>query len=119
MKDEKMVVDYHAPSFITREKTISSCPEINKREECLAFKPTPDSPYVVDDSGFLPIAEAIKQLKGNTVSGGEIEQTYDFPNGFDDGRKIPYNRRTDCKDITEISSAIMQDVDAEIESSLA
>lgn len=110
MKDETKFKDIHSPCFIMREKTISTLPEVSERVEVLARPMTKSSPYVVDESGFIPIAEAIKQLKGNSVSGGEIEQTYDFPNGVDDGRKIPYSRRTDCKDIAEISSAIMEDV---------
>lgn len=70
---------------------------------------TPDSDYVVDDSCFVPIAEAIKQLKANNISAAEIEQTYDFPNGVDTGKSIPVTRRADYSDITELSSAIMED----------
>ena len=96
------------PNKILRDSVIDTLPHEKKRVEQLAFPFTPDSEYVVDDSSFIPISEAIKQLKGNNVSAGEIEQTYDFPNGVDNGMSIPAHRRTDCKDIAEISTAIMQ-----------
>lgn len=70
---------------------------------------TKESPYVVDDSCFVPIAEAIKQLKTNQISAQEIETTYDFPNGVDTGKSIPVTRRADFSDITELSTAIMED----------
>lgn len=76
---------------------------------------TPDSDYVVDDSCFVPIAEAIKQLKANNLSGAEIEQTYDFPNGVDTGKSIPVTRRADYSDITELSTAIMEDTKTQVQ----
>lgn len=95
-------------SKIVRDSVIDTLPHEKKRVECLPFNYTPDSEYIVDDSSFIPISEAIKQLKGNNVSAGEIEQTYDFPNGNDNGMKIPLHRRSDVKDIAEISSGIME-----------
>lgn len=95
-------------SNIVRDSVIDTLPHEKKRVECLPFNYTPDSDYIVDDSSFIPISEAIKQLKGNNVSAGEIEQTYDFPNGRDNGMSIPLSRRTDVKDIAELSSGIME-----------
>lgn len=77
---------------------------------------TPDSPYVVDDSCFIPMSEAIKQLSVNNGSGTSDGLMYDFPNGKDDGRAIPISRCKDVKDIAEVSAAIMEDVNKVTES---
>lgn len=67
---------------------------------------TPDSPYIIDDSSFVPIAEAIKQL-GNGASIGAKEQlNYDFPDGKDNGMEIPFSRSAQFKDIAELSTEI-------------
>lgn len=76
---------------------------------------TPKSPYVVDDSCFVPMAEAIKQLKTNQISASEIETCYDFPNGRDTGKEIPVTRKHGYSDITEISQAIMEDTARTVE----
>lgn len=48
--------------------------------------------YVVDDSSFVPMSEAVKRVTGGTLSQAEIKQMYDFPDGKDTGRKIPVDR---------------------------
>lgn len=77
---------------------------------------TPKSNYVVDDSCFIPMSEAIKQLSVNNSNGTTDGLMYDFENGRDDGRSIPISRCKDVKDIAEISSAIMDDVNKVTES---
>lgn len=72
-------------------------------------------PYVVDDSCFIPISEAIKQLKDTQITSREIEECYDFPSGKDTGKPIPVTRRANFHDITELSTAIMEDVNANTE----
>lgn len=67
--------------------------------------------YVVDDSSFIPMEEAIKQLKNSGMTAEEINQSYDFPNGIDSGIEVPLSRQADMKDIAEISTNIMQQVD--------
>ena len=67
------------------------------------------SPYIVDDSYFQPVAEALKNLKNGSLTSTEIQTYYDFPNGRDDGSSVPINRRHDMKDITEISNAIISE----------
>lgn len=69
-------------------------------------KPTP---YIVDDSFFQPVAEALKNLKNGGLTSTETQTYYDFPNGRDDGSSVPINRRHDMKDITEISNAIISE----------
>lgn len=73
---------------------------------------TPDSPYIVDDSNFIPIKEAIKQL--NRIadpSATEVEQCYDFPNGIDNGKKIPITRTHNYGDIAELAVEVNQQTD--------
>lgn len=67
---------------------------------------TPDSEYVVDDSSFVPIKEAIKQLGNGYGEGNHIEQMYDFPDGKDTGAQIPFSRSSQFKDIAELSTEI-------------
>lgn len=48
---------------------------------------------IVDDSHFIPMSEAVKQLsKTNPLSNGVIEAVYDFPDGHDTGMKPPVAR---------------------------
>lgn len=73
---------------------------------------TLDSPYVVDDSNFIPIKEAIKQL--NRIadpSASELEQSYDFPNGIDNGKQIPITRTHNFGDIAELAVEVNQQTD--------
>lgn len=67
------------------------------------------TPFIVDDSFFQPVAEALKNLKNGGLSSSEVQTYYDFPNGRDDGSAVPINRRHDMKDITEISNAIISE----------
>ena len=67
-------------------------------------------PYVVDDSNFVPISEAIKQLSNQGLSDIETKSYYDFVDGRDTGIKVPINRTHDGKDIADISSNIMEQV---------
>lgn len=67
---------------------------------------TPDSEYVVDDSSFIPIKEAIKQLGNGYGEGNHIEQMYDFSDGKDTGAQIPFSRSSQFKDIAELSTEI-------------
>lgn len=70
---------------------------------------TPDSEYVVDDSNFVPIKEAIKQL--NRIADPSIDDiahSYDFPNGKDNGKAIPVTRTHNFGDIAELAVDINQ-----------
>ena len=66
--------------------------------------------YIVDDSNFIPISEAIKQLSNQGLTDLETRSFYDFVDGHDTGIKIPINRTHDGKDIAEISQTIMEQV---------
>lgn len=72
---------------------------------------TPDSEYVIDDSSFVPLKEAIKQLGNGYGEGNHIEQMYDFPDGKDTGAQIPFSRSSEFKDIAELSNEIMNQTD--------
>lgn len=72
---------------------------------------TPSSNYVVDDSNFVPMAEAVKQLGVNNTGAEDLISCYDFPDGNDNGMTVPLSRTKNGKDIAEISSSIMDQVD--------
>lgn len=75
-----------------------------------ALPVTPDSPFVVDDSAFCPMSEAVKQLaKVPQVTSDEVKQYYDFADGRDTGKKVPFERSSDFKDITELSNNIIEE----------
>lgn len=65
-------------------------------------------PYVVDDSGFVPLSEAVKRVTGGTLSAQEVKAMYDFPNGrVTSGFRVPLDRRADFHgDIAEVSKAV-------------
>ena len=46
---------------------------------------TPDSEYIVDDSSFIPMKEAIKQLSAIGSSSDSLKPYYDFQDGKDTG----------------------------------
>lgn len=62
--------------------------------------------YVVDDSNFIPMSEAVRQLTTNQVGQDIINQYYDFPTGKDTGETVPFSRTKDCNDIAVLSSNI-------------
>lgn len=74
------------------------------------------NPFIVDDSVFVPMAEALKQLsKTSEITEQQIRENYDFPNGHDTGMEIPITRKHGIADITEISSAIMEKTEKIVE----
>lgn len=79
--------------------------------ESVSLPETPSGDYLIDDSNFIPMAEAVKQLNRiNDPTFGQLAQVYDFPNGKDNGKSIPLTRRHDIKDIAEISAEITAEV---------
>lgn len=67
-----------------------------------------DSPYVVDDSNFIPMSEAVRQLNSNGISQDIVNQYYDFPVGKDTGEEVPFSRTKECNDIAVLSSHISE-----------
>lgn len=66
--------------------------------------------YVVDDSGFQPMSEAVKQLsKTAPLTSDQIAAAYDFPDGKDTGMKVPVERMPRTSDIVEIVSGMQQE----------
>lgn len=93
----------------------------NPRVVCLAFHTgnldysephTPDTEYIVDDSTFVPIAEAIKQLGNGSSTAAKTDLLYDFPDGKDNGQPIPFSRSSQFKDIAELSTEIKNQTDS-------
>lgn len=71
---------------------------------------TPDSKFIVDDSHFCPMSEAVKQLSKITpVTADEVQMYYDFPSGRDNGKQVPFERSASYSDITELSNSIIED----------
>ena len=81
--------------------------DIGKNEYSLPV--TEDSDYIVDDSAFIPMSEAVKQLGLNhNFTGSDMKTAYDFPDGKDSGIPIPINRTKNGKDIAELSQSIAE-----------
>lgn len=60
--------------------------------------------YVVDDSAFVPLKEAVKNVNAGAITSQMAKQLYDFPNGKDDGSKVPVDRTHNFTgDIAEVS----------------
>lgn len=60
--------------------------------------------YVVDDSHFVPMSEAVKRVTGGTLSANDVKVMYDFADGKDTGKKIPVDRtHSYTGDIAEVS----------------
>lgn len=87
---------------------------INVTKNCkiIDFEPPIDEvgEYVVDDSNFVPMSEAVRQLTTNALSDTVTKQYYDFADGKDTGIKVPITRTKNGKDIAEISTSIMEQV---------
>lgn len=48
--------------------------------------------YVVDDSSYVPLKEAVKNVNAGSITSQMARTLYDFPNGKDDGSKVPVDR---------------------------
>lgn len=63
--------------------------------------------YVVDDSCFTPMSEAVKQLSRTApLTADEIRMAYDFVDGKDNGMKVPVERMPRTSDIVEIMEPV-------------
>lgn len=94
---------------IKRLSTINLVGEVNVIS--YELPKTKKTPYIVDDSHFCPISEALKQLNHSApISDSEIESCFDFPDGKDDGRGIPFQRQSACVGVAELAQNIMDDV---------
>lgn len=60
---------------------------------------------IVDKSHFIPVAEALKNLEGNSSAMHADLTRFDFPNGKDNGMLIPPSRRPGA-DISEIQEYV-------------
>lgn len=96
-----------------RLKTVNQYEELET--EVYEFPKTPDSTFVVDDSCFIPMAEAVAQLGSNNIGANDIKNYYDFPDGKDNGMSVPLTRTKYGKDIAEISTDIMNDINEKTE----
>lgn len=60
---------------------------------------------IVDKSHFIPVAEALKNLEGNSASMHADLTRFDFPDGKDNGMTLPPSRRPGA-DISEIQEYV-------------
>lgn len=60
---------------------------------------------IVDKSHFIPIAEALKNLEGNSSAMHADLTRFDFPDGKDNGMVLPPSRRPGA-DITEVQEYV-------------
>lgn len=75
--------------------------------------------YVVDDSSFVPMSEAVKRVTAGALTPEQIKSMYDFADGKDTGVKIPVDRSHRFSgDIAEVSELAHQAV-SDVNSSLA
>lgn len=85
---------------------------VNKRIDDYHIPSCALGKYIVDDSNFVPMSEALKQLdRLPPASGSVLDGYYDFPKGKDDGRGVPALRDLhEYNDIAEISTVINERV---------
>lgn len=75
--------------------------------------------YVVDDSSFVPMSEAVKRVTAGALTPDQVKSMFDFSDGKDTGVKIPVDRSHRFSgDIAEVSELAHQAV-ADVSSSLA
>ena len=60
---------------------------------------------IVDKSHFIPVAEALKNLEGNSAAMHADLTRFDFPDGKDNGMILPPSRRPGA-DISEVQEYI-------------
>lgn len=60
---------------------------------------------IVDKSHFIPIAEALKNLEGNSASMHADLTRFDFPDGKDNGMELPPSRRPGA-DLAEVQEFV-------------
>lgn len=60
---------------------------------------------IVDRSHFIPVAEALKNLEGNSAAMHADLTRFDFPDGKDNGMVLPPSRRPGA-DITEVQQYV-------------
>lgn len=91
-------------------KRLSSIDVLHGSSVCDYVLPTNKrGSYIVDDSHFCPMSEAVKQLANSRpLTDEEIAACYDFTNGMDNGMQIPIQRMAGVADITEITTAITE-----------
>lgn len=68
---------------------------------------TINAPYCIDDSKFCPTAEALKNINGTPLTDEQIANSYDFPDGKDNGMSLPIGRGR-FSDITELSTEVQK-----------
>lgn len=104
---EKEVKEEKHDDDIIRDSCLFSHNKIKK--EVYTIPVVESGEYVVDDSCFVPMSEAIKQLQRIAdPSSGQLAEVYDFPNGHDNGKILPITRQRNFNDLAEYSQEIRE-----------
>lgn len=69
-------------------------------------KPVYSEEYIIDRSHFCPVSEALASQKLSPFTASESELCFDFPDGRDNGMRLPAVRLHDVKDLAEVSVAL-------------
>lgn len=98
---------------IFRYKTISTLPssEPDGRLTMITTEISKEyGDYIVDDSAFVPMSEAVKRVTGGALSQQDIKTMYDFPTGkVATAFKLPVDRtHAYTGDIAEVSKAVRE-----------
>lgn len=94
---------------VPRYNTITTIPD-TLRVDTYLLQPEKDyGEYIVDDSYFVPMSEAVKNVTSGAVSPEALQGMYDFKDGVDTGMKIPVDRsHRFTGDIAEVSKAVRE-----------
>lgn len=105
-KENEVIVEKHDDDII-RDSCLFSHNKIKK--EVYTIPVVESGEYIVDDSCFVPMSEAIKQLQRIAdPSSGQLAEVYDFPTGHDNGKILPITRQRDFHDLAEYSQEIRE-----------
>lgn len=93
--------------FDFRFGTVDASGSIATHKLTFKFKGS-DCKSITDKTAYVPDAEAVKRLKMAGAESLISPSMYDFPDGVDDGRKVPVARLKGV-DIAEVQAAIRED----------
>lgn len=96
--------------ILRRYSTISSVPLLEKETRIDDILVNLEKDYgesIVDDSYFVPMSEAVKNVTGQVLTPEQVKSMYDFADGKDTGAKIPVDRtHRFTGDIAEMSQEL-------------
>lgn len=95
--------------MITRFKRISVFG--SKLNDVKPLEPVYSEDYIIDRSHFCPVSEALASQKLSPFSGAVASVLFDFPDGRDNGMRLPAVRLHNVKDLAEVSVALRSETE--------